>query len=123
MRLWCCLLLAAGIGAPTALLLCLSKAVAPLAFCTRSAHFETRENYSTARETNPPTACRVHPQLTRHFFPCCRRRLVSDDILGLVHGGALMVYVGKQRGFHTRTQDEIHDLLLHFTREGATVIR
>ncbi|GAB4823590.1 hypothetical protein N2152v2_010636 [Parachlorella kessleri] len=50
-------------------------------------------------------------------------RLVSEDILSMVHAGAIMVYVGKQRGFHTRTQDEIHDLLLHFTREGATVIR
>lgn len=31
-------------------------------------------------------------------------RLVSDDILKLVHGGARMVYVGKQAGYHTRTQ-------------------
>jgi len=31
-------------------------------------------------------------------------RLVSDDILRLVHGGARMVYVGKQAGYHTRTQ-------------------
>jgi siroheme synthase len=31
-------------------------------------------------------------------------RLVSDDILQLVHGGARMVYVGKQAGYHTRTQ-------------------
>lgn len=63
-------------------------------------------------------------------------RLVSDDILGaatfafvdceeqradvlmpfatrsgLVNMNARMVYVGKQSGFHTRTQDEIHKLL------------
>lgn len=31
-------------------------------------------------------------------------RLVSDDILQLVHGDARMVYVGKQAGYHTRTQ-------------------
>lgn len=31
-------------------------------------------------------------------------RLVSEDILRLVHGGARMVYVGKQAGYHTRTQ-------------------
>lgn len=31
-------------------------------------------------------------------------RLVSDDILQLIHGGARMVYVGKQAGYHTRTQ-------------------
>lgn len=47
----------------------------------------------------------------------------AEDILSLVHPGALMVYVGKQRGFHTRTQDEIHELLLQFAGEGATVLR
>lgn len=30
---------------------------------------------------------------------------------GLVNMDARMVYVGKQSGFHTRTQDEIHQLL------------
>lgn len=32
------------------------------------------------------------------------RSLVSADILRLVHGGARMIYVGKQAGYHTRTQ-------------------
>ncbi|KAL4439839.1 hypothetical protein ABPG75_002840 [Micractinium tetrahymenae] len=50
-------------------------------------------------------------------------RLVSEDILSLVNPGALMVYVGKQRGFHTRTQGEIHELLLQFSEQGATVLR
>lgn len=50
-------------------------------------------------------------------------RLVSDDILRLVHGGARMVYVGKQAGYHTRTQAEIHELLLQFAEAGATVVR
>lgn len=50
-------------------------------------------------------------------------RLVSDDILKLVHGGARMVYVGKQAGYHTRTQGEIHELLLQFAEAGATVVR
>ncbi|PRW33094.1 uroporphyrinogen-III C-methyltransferase [Chlorella sorokiniana] len=50
-------------------------------------------------------------------------RLVSEDILQMVHPGALLVYVGKQRSFHTRTQDEIHELLLQFTGQGATVLR
>eukprot|EP00882_Tetradesmus_deserticola_P012095 GHRQ01012814.1.p1 GENE.GHRQ01012814.1~~GHRQ01012814.1.p1 ORF type:complete len:310 (+),score=150.11 GHRQ01012814.1:661-1590(+) len=50
-------------------------------------------------------------------------RLVSDDILQLVHAGARMVYVGKQAGYHTRTQAEIHQLLLDFAEAGATVIR
>lgn len=50
-------------------------------------------------------------------------RLVSDDILRLVHGDARMVYVGKQKGLHTRTQQEIHELLLQFAEAGATVVR
>lgn len=47
----------------------------------------------------------------------------AEDILSLVHPGALMVYVGKQKGFHTRTQQEIHELLLQFAGEGANVLR
>ena len=50
-------------------------------------------------------------------------RLVSPEILQLIHGGAMMVYVGKQKGFHTRTQDEIHALLCRFAHAGATVLR
>ena len=50
-------------------------------------------------------------------------RLVSPDILRLVHDGARMVYVGKQKGFHTRTQEEIHELLCHFAMEGSSVLR
>jgi siroheme synthase len=45
-------------------------------------------------------------------------RLVSDDILQLVHGGARMVYVGKQAGFHTRTQVCLYEIICaaHFFR-------
>ncbi|GAX80263.1 hypothetical protein CEUSTIGMA_g7701.t1 [Chlamydomonas eustigma] len=50
-------------------------------------------------------------------------RLVSDDILKLVNPGARMVYVGKEAGLHTRSQDEIHTLLLAFAEAGATVLR
>ena len=50
-------------------------------------------------------------------------RLVSDEILEMVNPGARMVYVGKQVGLHTRSQDEIHTLLLAFAEAGATVIR
>lgn len=50
-------------------------------------------------------------------------RLVSADILRLVHGGARMIYVGKQAGFHTRTQEEIHQLLCECAEAGHTVLR
>ena len=48
---------------------------------------------------------------------------MSDDILRLVHNGARMVYVGKQAGYHTRTQTEIHELLCQFASEGSSVLR
>lgn len=50
-------------------------------------------------------------------------RLVSPEILQLVNGNATMVYVGKNMGFHTRTQTEIHELLCQFAQEGAKVLR
>jgi len=51
-------------------------------------------------------------------------RLVSEDILRLVGADTLMVYVGKQRSYHTRTQGEIHELLRLFAADaGATVVR
>lgn len=34
-----------------------------------------------------------------------------------------MVYVGKNRGFHTRTQPEIHELLCQFAEKGSRVLR
>ncbi|KAH9311815.1 hypothetical protein KI387_026850 [Taxus chinensis] len=50
-------------------------------------------------------------------------RLVSTDILDMVHSGATLLYVGKAAGYHSRTQDEIHQLLLSFAQAGATVVR
>lgn len=50
-------------------------------------------------------------------------RLVSQDILRFVNPEATMIYVGKEAGYHTRSQDDIHLLLQHFAREGRTVIR
>ena len=50
-------------------------------------------------------------------------RLISAEILRLIHPGARMVYVGKQAGLHTRTQEEIHALLCQFASEGSTVLR
>ena len=50
------------------------------------------------------TAQTSRPCLSSFPSPC---RLVSPDILRLVHNSARMVYVGKQRGYHTRTQTEV----------------
>lgn len=50
-------------------------------------------------------------------------RLVSPEILSYVNPQATMIYVGKQSGFHTRSQADIHVLLRHFAAPGKTVIR
>ncbi|QHN97208.1 hypothetical protein S83_063467 [Arachis hypogaea] len=50
-------------------------------------------------------------------------RLVSNDVLDLVAPHARLLYVGKTAGYHSRTQEEIHELLLSFAEAGATVVR
>ncbi|KAF8014532.1 hypothetical protein BT93_H0370 [Corymbia citriodora subsp. variegata] len=50
-------------------------------------------------------------------------RLVSNDVLDLVGPDARLLYVGKTAGYHSRTQEEIHELLLNFAEAGATVVR
>lgn len=41
----------------------------------------------------------------------------------MIHAGARMVYVGKESGFHTRTQEEIHAMMLDFSSAGQSVLR
>ncbi|KAI4339049.1 hypothetical protein MLD38_024033 [Melastoma candidum] len=50
-------------------------------------------------------------------------RLVSHDVLELVGQDARLLYVGKTAGYHSRTQEEIHELLLNFAEAGANVVR
>lgn len=50
-------------------------------------------------------------------------RLVSQDILSFVNPRANMVYVGKEAGFHTRSQHDIHLLLEFFAASRRLVIR
>lgn len=52
-----------------------------------------------------------------------RDRLISEDILGYINKDARVEYVGKSSGFHTRTQDQIHELLYIFAETGKTVVR
>lgn len=62
-------------------------------------------------------------QLMRSADVVLYDRLVSNEILNLVRPEATLVYVGKRAGFHTRTQSEIHELLLAFADVRATVLR
>lgn len=50
-------------------------------------------------------------------------RLVSNHVLDLVGPNARLLYVGKTAGYHSRTQEEIHQLLLSFAEAGANVVR
>ncbi len=50
-------------------------------------------------------------------------RLISPEVLALVSASAKMLYVGKEAGLHTRSQEEIHELLLHYATSGRTVLR
>ncbi|XP_055817805.1 S-adenosyl-L-methionine-dependent uroporphyrinogen III methyltransferase, chloroplastic [Solanum dulcamara] len=50
-------------------------------------------------------------------------RLVSNEVLDLVGPDARLLYVGKTAGYHSRTQEEIHELLLSFAEAGANVVR
>ncbi|XP_038999721.1 siroheme synthase 2-like [Hibiscus syriacus] len=49
--------------------------------------------------------------------------LVSNAVLDLVGPDARLLYVGKTAGYHSRTLEEIHELLLSFAEAGANVVR
>lgn len=50
-------------------------------------------------------------------------RLVSKEVLALVRKEAEMIYVGKQRAWHSKRQDEINQLLLQHAQAGKRVLR
>lgn len=50
-------------------------------------------------------------------------RLVSKEVLALVRKEAEMIYVGKQRAWHSKRQDEINLLLLEHAQAGKRVLR
>jgi len=50
-------------------------------------------------------------------------RLVSPEVLGLARRDAERLYVGKRRGDHRLTQDEINERLIALARAGNSVVR
>lgn len=49
--------------------------------------------------------------------------LVGESVRSLIPAGARVIYVGKRAGAHTRTQEEIGEILLDEARMGHTVVR
>lgn len=50
-------------------------------------------------------------------------RLVSKEVLALVRKEAELIYVGKQRAWHSKRQEEINQLLLEHAQAGKRVLR
>ena len=49
--------------------------------------------------------------------------LISDEILSIVPKNTKKIYVGKQKNFHTKSQDEINKILLKYVNKNLTVAR
>jgi len=49
--------------------------------------------------------------------------LISQEIMAIVPQDTLRVSVGKQKGFHSKSQEEINALIIHYAKEGKSVAR
>ncbi|MEA2027407.1 MAG: uroporphyrinogen-III C-methyltransferase [Campylobacterota bacterium] len=49
--------------------------------------------------------------------------LISDEIMEIVPQDTLKVSVGKQKGFHSKSQEEINALIIHYAAQGKSVAR
>ncbi|MDQ7085447.1 MAG: uroporphyrinogen-III C-methyltransferase [Sulfurovum sp.] len=49
--------------------------------------------------------------------------LISDEIMELLPTKTHKVFVGKEKGFHSKPQEEIHSLILQYVKEGYSVAR
>jgi len=49
--------------------------------------------------------------------------LISEEIMSIVPSNTQRVFVGKEKGFHTKPQDEINALILSYVNKGQTVAR
>lgn len=49
--------------------------------------------------------------------------LISKEILALVPKDTVQVYVGKRQGHHSKSQEEIHQIILKYVSKGLTLAR
>ena len=62
-------------------------------------------------------------RLLSHADLVIHDRLIGPDILDYVRRDAERLYVGKSRGNHSRTQEEINELMVAYARQGRRVVR
>ncbi len=49
--------------------------------------------------------------------------LISEEMMALVPKTTEKVYVGKKEGHHSKSQEEIHEVILHYVKQGKSVAR
>ncbi len=49
--------------------------------------------------------------------------LISEEIMALIPKTTEKVYVGKKKGHHSKSQEEIHEVILHYVQQGKSVAR
>lgn len=49
--------------------------------------------------------------------------LITKEILDLVPDSTMKIFVGKEKGNHNKTQDEINEMILHYVKQGFKVAR
>ncbi len=49
--------------------------------------------------------------------------LISDEIMDIVPQKSLKISVGKQKGFHSKSQEEINELIIKYAKKGLSVAR
>ncbi len=49
--------------------------------------------------------------------------LISDEIMNIVPKSVKKIYVGKQKGFHSKSQQQINELIIKYVKKGFKVAR
>lgn len=62
-------------------------------------------------------------KIIKHADVVLYDHLVSDEIMALVPKGTKKIYVGKQQGYHSKSQEKINALIIKHAKKGRVVAR
>jgi uroporphyrin-III C-methyltransferase/precorrin-2 dehydrogenase/sirohydrochlorin ferrochelatase len=62
-------------------------------------------------------------KIIRHADVVLYDHLISDEIMELVPKGTKKIYVGKQKGYHSKSQEKINALIIKHAKKGRVVAR